>query len=64
MKSYQWGRMPSKLVRGSPPKVEQAKSIQEMLNQKMDVIDIAECLGIKRSAVYQSIRTYGLRVAK
>lgn len=45
-------------------KIERTRQIQRMLNQKMDVVDIAEEFGITKNAVYKIIQSYGLRFPK
>ena len=44
-----------------PAKIDQAKAIQIMLNQKMSAPDIAEALGITRNAVHKCVQAYGLK---
>lgn len=60
----EWGIIVRKHNPGTSAKVERAKQVQNMLNQQMDVIDIAEEFGITKNAVYKIIQAYGLRFPK
>lgn len=57
-----WGKTtkPFKLGHASP-EVERARQIQKLMDEGMRTPDIAECLGIKRSAVSNAITAYGLK---
>lgn len=56
----EWGPVYSRRPKAPTPYLDRAKQVQAMLNQKMDIIDIAEAFGITKNAVNIIINQYGL----